>query len=80
MSEKASVEKFSMSELEKLRSELMQSGIDSWQAAEVVSAFLVGRGYGVNNATVRDAVTRLDPFGGSADSMQAVLETVAYVM
>ncbi len=80
MSERTSVEKFSMSELEKLRGELMQSCIDSWQAAEVVAAFLVGRGYGVDNATIRDAVTRLDAFSGSTDSMQAVLETVAYVM
>jgi hypothetical protein len=80
MSETASVEKFSMSELEKLRGDLMQSGIDSWQAAEVVSAFLAGRGYGVNSVTMRDAVTRLDAFGGSIDTMQAVLETVAYVM
>ena len=80
MSERVSVEKFSMSELEKLRAEMAQSGIDSWRAAEVVSAFLTGRGYGVDNATMRAAVTRIDPFGGSIDSMQAVLETVAYVM
>jgi hypothetical protein len=80
MSDKASVEKFPMSELEKLRGELMQSGIDSWQAAEVVSVFLAGRGYGVDNATIRDAVTRIDAFNGSTDAMQAVLETVAYVM
>ncbi|AXC12834.1 hypothetical protein ACPOL_3549 [Acidisarcina polymorpha] len=83
MAEQSKVEKFSMSELSSLRSELMQSGIDSWQAADVVSAFLVGRGYGVNTITVRDVVTRLDPFSASMDAMdimQEVLETVAYVM
>ncbi len=83
MGDQSKVEKFSMSELSNLRSELMQSGIDSWQAADVVSAFLVGRGYGVNTATVRAAVTRMDPYSASIDAMdtmQAVLETVAYVM
>jgi hypothetical protein len=80
MSDKSLVEKFSMSELANLRSELMQSGIDSWQAADVVSTFLIGRGYGVNTTTMRDAVTRLEAFNGSPDVMQAVLETVAYVM
>ncbi len=80
MSEASSVEKFSMSELEKLRHELLHSGIDTWQAADVVSAFLIGRGYGVNCLTMRDAVTRLDAYGGSTEAIQAVLETVAYVM
>jgi hypothetical protein len=80
MAEKYGVEKFSMSELANLRTELMQAGLDSWQAADVVSAFLVGRGYGVDAVTVRDAVTRMEAFSGSPDTMQAVLETVAYVM
>jgi len=80
MADKFGVEKFSMSELANLRTELMQAGLDSWQAADVVSAFLVGRGYGVDTATVRDAVTRMETFSGSPDTMQAVLETVAFVM
>jgi hypothetical protein len=83
MDQGSKVEKFSMSELANLRNELMQSSIDSWQAADVVSSFLAGRGYGVNTASIRDAVARLDPFSASIDAMdamQAVLETVAYVM
>jgi lipopolysaccharide biosynthesis regulator YciM len=80
MVDKSRVEKFSMSELANLRCELMQAGIDSWQAADVVSAFLVGRGYGVDTASVRAAITRMDAYSGTPDTIQAVLETVAYVM
>jgi hypothetical protein len=83
MADETGIEKFSMSELARLRSELMQSGIDSWQAAEVVSTFLIDRGYGVDTFAMRNAVTRLEPFRASLeamDTMQAVLETVAYVM
>jgi hypothetical protein len=83
MAESTQIEKFSMSELSRLRAELMQSGIDSWQAADVVSTFLIDRGYGVDTFAVRNVVTRLEPFRGSLDAMdtmQAVLETVAYVM
>lgn len=83
MAEESRIEKFSMSELARLRSELMQSGIDSWQAADVVSTFLIDRGYGVDSSAMRSAVTLLEPFRTSLDAMdtmQAVLETVAYVM
>jgi hypothetical protein len=80
MAEVAKIEKFTASELADLRSELMKSKIDSWQAADVVSTFLAGRGYGVNCNAMRNAVPRLDILGGSPEAMQAVLETVAYVM
>lgn len=74
------VEKFSVSELANLRSELMQSGIDSWQAAEVLSTFLVGRGYGVDSRNVRDAVIRMEMANCSIERMQEELERVALVM
>ena len=35
--------KFTTMELESLRNELMQSGLDRWQSAELVSSFLIGR-------------------------------------
>ncbi len=74
------VEKFPVSELVNLRNELMQSGLDSWQAAQVVSSFLSGRGYGVNTEKVSDALTRLESGGCRAECMQEVLERVALVM
>jgi len=80
MATKSKVEKFSMSELTNLRNELLESPIDSWQAANVVSAFLVGRGYGADVVAIRDAVSRLDAFSGSTDAMQDALESMAYVM
>ena len=74
------IEKFSNTDLSNLRNELMQSGLDSWQAAQVVSNFLSGRGYGVNSADIRDAVMQLEGFACSPECMQSVLETVAFVM
>jgi len=78
--DKELVEKFSDIELSSLRTEMMQAGIDSWQAAEVLSVFLAGRGYGVNPENARTAISRLE--GGRCDyrCMQAVLENVAWTM
>jgi hypothetical protein len=80
MSANAKIEKFSARELVNLRTELLQSGIDTWQAAEVLSGFLTGRGYGVSAAHARDAVTRLEEMGCKLDCMQQELENLAFVM
>jgi hypothetical protein len=74
------IEKFSARELLNLRNELLQSGIDSWQAAEVLSGFLTGRGYGVSAPDARNAVSRLEELGCNLDCMQAELENLAFVM
>jgi hypothetical protein len=86
MAEQSKVEKFSISELTRLHNDLQEHRNDSWQAADVVSAFLVGRGYGVNMDMVRRAVTMMDGFSCTTNgsqamtAMQAALEEVAYVM
>jgi hypothetical protein len=80
MSATAKIEKFSPRELLNLRNELLQSGIDSWQAAEVLSGFLTGRGYGVNAELARDSIARLEERGCKLDCMQAELENLAFVM
>jgi hypothetical protein len=80
MVNKNMIEKFSMAELSRLRQELMQSGIDSRQAAELLTAFLGAHGYGVNSALVPDVLPRLEGFGCSVDCIQAELERVALVM
>jgi hypothetical protein len=80
MTEGSMVEKFAVNELANLRNELMQSGIDLWQAAEVLSAFLAGRGYGINADQARAAVMRLEGAGCSYECMQTELERVALVM
>jgi hypothetical protein len=73
------VEKFEPSELRNLRNELME-GIDSFQAAQVLSAFLSGRGYGIGTEQARDAAMRIESAGCSFDCMQMELERVARVM
>jgi hypothetical protein len=80
MSANAKIEKFSARELLNLRNELLQSGIDSWQAAEVLSGFLTGRGYGVSAEHARKAISRLEGMGCNLDCMQAELENLAFVM
>ena len=80
MAEVAKIEKFTPCDLTNLRSELRKSKTDSWQAADIVSSFLAGRGYGVNANAMRTAVPYLEILGGSYEVMQSALEKVAYVM
>lgn len=80
MMESSRVERFATTELAGLRNQLMQSGIDFWQAAEVLSTFLAGRGYGVNPDQARVAVMRIEGAGCSYECMQSELERVALVM
>lgn len=74
------IEKFPMGELQELRDGLLQNGLDSWQAAELISSFLSGRGYGVSRQSARDAVARFEGVGHSIDCIQAELEKLAMVM
>jgi hypothetical protein len=74
------IEKFTATDLSSLRDELMQSGLDSWQAAELISAFLNGRGYGVSSVAARGAASRIESVGCSLQSMQEELEKLALVM
>ena len=74
------IEKFPIADLTGLREELMQSGLDSWQAADLISAFLSGRGYGVSNNDARTAASKIEAVGCSLKCMQEELERVALVM
>jgi hypothetical protein len=80
MNKQIEIEKFAATDLTELRRELQQAGLDSWQAAELVSAFLSGRGYGVANSDLRTATICLDSFAGSIQRMQEELEKVAFYM
>ncbi len=73
-------EKFSTGELAALRSELLQSGMDSWDAARLFQAFLMGRGYGVSPEAALDAASRVEGAGCSLDVIQKELEGIAFVM
>jgi hypothetical protein len=80
MASTSRVEKFPVAELTGLRTELLQSGVDSFQAAEMIARFLTGRGYGADLAMVREAVLRLEGISCSPECIQQELERVAYVM
>ena len=72
--------KFSAEDVANLRGELMQAGLDSWQAAELVSSFLAARGYGISSEGARSAVTRIDSLRCSLECMHAELELLALAM
>lgn len=80
MSNSGNVEKFSTVELTQLRQELMQSGLDSRQSAEMVTSFLSAHGYGVKAELVPEALLQLEGSGCSVDCIQSQLERVALVM
>lgn len=72
-------EKFNSTELAVLRNELMQGGLDAWQAAELFQVFLAGRGYGVSPAAAMDAAARIEGSGCKLEVMQRELEGLALV-
>jgi hypothetical protein len=74
------VEQFTPTDLMTLRNELLQSGVDSFQAAEIVANFLSGRGYGVSHHEARAAASRIEVPGCTAEHIQAELERVALAM
>jgi len=67
-------------DLSTLREELRQSGLDSWQAGELISAFLSGRGYGVSSSEARTAASRLESVGCNLQCMQEELSRLALMM
>ncbi len=72
--------KFSEEDVADLREELVLSGLDSWQAAELISSFLTARGYGISSATARDALASIIAAHCSVQNMHQALEQIALVM
>jgi hypothetical protein len=77
---KSHVEEFSDADLSGLREEMMKAGLDSWQAADLISSFLAARGYGVSTQDARNAASRMESMGCSLKCLQAELEKLAHVM
>ncbi len=73
-------EQFPAHELKNLREELMQSGLDSFQAAELVSGFLAQHGYGVSSDDARTTVSSIEIVGCTLPRLQEELEKIALVM
>ncbi len=80
MTERLRIEKFTHSELDSLRSNLQRSTLDTWQAADVISGFLSGRGYGASSEHLRSALQEVNWSTHSLERMQATLEQIAFVM
>jgi len=80
MAKPGKIEKFKTSDLTGLRLELCNSAYDSWQAADVVSEFLTGRGYGTNPDRVRHAIAGMKGGVTNFERMQEELEKIAFVM
>jgi hypothetical protein len=72
------IEKFTATDLAALRTDLLQSGVDSFQAAELVTSFLSGRGYGISNDEARGVASKIEGVGCTVESIQAELERVAH--
>lgn len=73
-------EKFATADVMALRGELLQSGLDSFQAAEIVANFLSGRGYGISSQEARHVASKIEGLGCKPEHIQAELERVARVM
>ena len=74
-------DRFTATELSALRSDLLQGGmIDSYEAAELLQVFLMGRGYGVSPKAALDAAGRVEMAGCALPVLQYELENLAMVM
>jgi hypothetical protein len=73
-------EKFTSSDVMGLRTELLQSGLDTFQAAEIVVTFMNGRGYGISSQEARCVASAIEGLGCKPEDIQAELERVARVM
>ena len=73
-------QKFPNKELTSLLHELQQAGLDSFQAGELLMAFLAARGYGANPGDARVAASRLEPLACTLPRLQEALEGLAWMM
>jgi hypothetical protein len=73
-------EKFTSSDLMGLRNELLQCNLDSFLAAEVLTSFLSGRGYGISSQEARRVASTIEGMGCKPEHIQQELERVARVM
>jgi hypothetical protein len=74
-------DRFTVTELAALRNDLLQGGmIDSYEAAELLQVFLMGRGYGVSPKAALDAAGRVEMAGCAMPVLMHELENLAMVM
>ena len=71
---------FTPADLSSLCEELQQSGLDFWQAGELISSFLNAKGYGVSDSGARTAASRIESLGCNIQCMQEELSRLALFM
>jgi hypothetical protein len=72
-------DKFSVLDIAELRNELLHSGLDARDTADVMQSFLSGRGYGVSVEAARAAAFAVEGSGCSLEVMQRELDRIAMV-
>jgi hypothetical protein len=70
-------EKFAPQDLQELRRHILAMGADYDGAAEVIQAFLSGRGYGISPESARHAVVAFGADGCSLGSIRDLLNQAA---
>lgn len=75
-----SFEQFPTDELMNLREDLKQFGIDCFQSAELLAAFLSQHGYGVSHHEARVAASRIEQVNFALPRLQEELEKLAWTM
>ncbi|HUK88663.1 MAG TPA: hypothetical protein VLT85_13430 [Terriglobales bacterium] len=74
------MERFAVTELTALRSELLEGGLDHRQAGEMLQMFMMGHGFGVSPDAAMEAAGRVGSKGCSLEAIQHELENLALVM
>lgn len=78
--DRSNADKFTSSDLMGLRTELLQCSLDTFQAAEILTSFLSGRGYGISSQEARRVASKIEGMGCKPEHIQRELERVARVM
>ena len=73
-------EKLSMTEVTTLRRELLGSGLDCFQIAEVVTTFVASHGYGISREMALSAANLIEQRHHNVESLQRELEISALAM
>jgi hypothetical protein len=73
-------DKFTATEVAAFRRDLLNGGLDWFQTAEVIRAFIVQHGYGVSSERALEAARRIEGTGCNVDSLRSELEKAALVM
>ena len=73
-------ETFAATDLTDLRLSLKNAGLDSWQAGELIGAFLAERGYGVSRNEACKAAARIESVGCNMERMRHELNQLALAM